>query len=614
MSPRAVADTARLHRALQSAGRRLYADFRIPDDADPCALLGGAPDALGWILDSSRALIAAGIPVRWRVPILDSLVYRLEAIFSLAHDEGVDPLLTRGPIAARDLDPETRRFAEDFVQWRLLAEDRDDLPETRAAAYRLLLEELQGQPSPRSPAEAQMSLLAPAEAAASSSRTRRAGEPAGEVAGVLAEGLRAIGQWVRAALAGRARGAATGGQARTLPRVLVIGAYGGDHIGDTAIVGGVLLRMHARYGTHQAILVSQRPAHTARLAAMLDTPVRVTVEEYLQSTAAALLAQVDGVVFAGGPLMDLPKQLVKHLYVVSHARRGGKPFVIEGIGAGPFIRQVSAWTARLLVRMAERITVRTAADGRQPLVHGLQPIVGRDPAFDYLETRGPGLTRLPDVDRVWLERLLSGTEGRATIGINLRPLRPDYTVGAPASQRAAYTRQVEAQFEERLAEAMRRFHREYPPDVSPCFIFYPMNAIQFGSSDLRSAYRLKRLAGPDVDLRIWEGDPTIDGVIALLRRVDVAITMRFHATIYAISQRTPVIGVDYRPGKKDKVAALLDDLGEGHNCARIDEMTVDWMFDRLRAQTSRGRNLSRRSTAGGSAESSPRPVLPPVPS
>jgi polysaccharide pyruvyl transferase WcaK-like protein len=108
-----------------------------------------------------------------------------------------------------------------------------------------------------------------------------------------------------------------------------------------------------------------------------------------------------------------------------------------------------------------------------------------------------------------------------------------------------------------------------------------MNAIQFGLSDLRSAYRLRRLLRGDVDFRVWEGDATIDGVIALLRRLDIAITMRFHATIYALVQQLKVIGVDYRVGRRDKVAALLGDFGHADDCARIDEMTTDWLLERL---------------------------------
>ena len=555
--------------------------------ADACAALGGLPTSLGPVLESSRTLRASGVPVCWQIPAIDSLAYRLEALFSLAQDEGVDAVLVPG----EPLGPEGRRFVRDFVACRLLEEERARHSAERLAHYQRWLAALDDRRE------------APP-------RTRPAEGPA-EIAGVIAEGLRAMGHWAITALAGKAGGRQEQGRERMLPRVLVIGAYGGDHIGDTAIVGGVLLRMHRRYGTRQAILVSQRPAHTARLAAMLDVPVAIAVEEYRQSTVAALLDQVDAVVFAGGPLMDLPKQLVKHLYTVARARRQDKPFVIEGIGAGPFIRRVSAWTARLLVRMAGRITVRTATDARQPLVRGLDPVVGRDPAFDYLETRGAALTRLPDADRAWLDRLFDGTEGRVTVGINLRPLRPDYTVGTPAAERARHTRLVEARFEARLADAMVRFHREAPRP--PCFVFYPMNAIQFGSSDLRSAYRLKRLLRDQVDFRVWEGDPSIDGVIALLRQVDVAITMRFHATIYAVAQGRPVIGVDYRPGKKDKVAALLADAGQEHNCGRIDEITADWMLDRLRALSPSAAVVSPGPPPAGTSGSTLRPVQPPVP-
>ena len=56
--------------------------------------------------------------------------------------------------------------------------------------------------------------------------------------------------------------------------------------------------------------------------------------------------------------------------------------------------------------------------------------------------------------------------------------------------------------------------------------------------------------------------PRINGWIALMRELDVAITMRFHAAIYAQKKKLSVIGVDYRVGIKHKVAALLDDFRE----------------------------------------------------
>jgi polysaccharide pyruvyl transferase WcaK-like protein len=216
-------------------------------------------------------------------------------------------------------------------------------------------------------------------------------------------------------------------------------------------------------------------------------------------------------------------------------------------------------------------------------MEGLAPEIGRDPAFDYLATRGTPLTRLRAQDQQWIEHLLPGAaadgQRRPLIGINLRPIRHLFTVGGPAGKRAEYTRAIEAQCERNLAEAMHRFHRASPEP--PCFVFFPMNAIQFGMSDLRSAYRLQRELHPDVDFRVWQADAGLDGVVALLRRLDIVITMRFHATIFALAQQRRVIGIDYRIGKRDKVGDLLADFGLSENCRRIDELKADWLCGRL---------------------------------
>jgi polysaccharide pyruvyl transferase WcaK-like protein len=593
-------------------------DFLLDQDADAFAALGRQPTSLTAVLDASRQLRLAGVHVRWQIPIVPELTYRLEALFSLARDERIDPVLIPPSLAWLDeippLDADQTRFVADFISYRVLEEERDAVPEARHTFYTRLRSDLSGRfvsEEPHQPVAvleahgaewaivrdvrpASVALIDPVAARSHGAEARQPVRTGAEVAGVLAEGARAALEWAKtiALRLGRSQSASPGPQ---LPRVLVIGAYGGEHIGDTAILGGVLLRIHRRYGTRQAILASQRPDHTRHLVPMLDTPVQVTVEDYQQSTVGQLLDQVDGVVFAGGPLMDLPKQLVKHLHAVSLARRADKPFVLEGIGAGPFLRWPSAWTGRRLVRMADRIAVRTSEDARAPLVRGLRPEVGRDPAFDYLETRRGELSRLPRVDREWLERLLHGADGRVTVALNLRPIRSDYTTGASARARAGYTRFVETRFEERMAEAMRQFHKA--SERQPCFIFFPMNAIQFGSCDLRSAYRLKRLLKADVDFRVWEGDASIDGIVALLRRIDIAITMRFHATIYALSQNADVIGIDYRIGKRDKVAALLTDAGRGERCVRVDEMTTEWLFRQLSGGSRRESAMARHLRA-----------------
>jgi polysaccharide pyruvyl transferase WcaK-like protein len=326
---------------------------------------------------------------------------------------------------------------------------------------------------------------------------------------------------------------------------------------------------------------------------MLETPVELTVEKYDQATIAEHLARVDGVVFAGGPLMDLPKQLTKHLYTVSLARRLGKPFVVEGIGVGPFARRESEWVARRLVLMADRVAVRTNDDAEKRLVVDLQPVRGRDPAFDYLETRGEVLTRIAAPDEAWLERLLEGPDEHVTVGLNIRPIRHIFTTVSSGGDQSERTVDVEGRLFHELGAGLRSFQERLGKPLR-C-VFFPMNAIQFGMSDMRSAYRLGRELGSDIDYRVWEGDASLDGVLELLRRIDIVVAMRFHAVIFALSQARPVVGIDYRVGKRDKVAAVLDDSGFPDDYRRIDEITGDWLVGRLEHQMARVRGGPARA-------------------
>ena len=629
-APVQVASILDLCESAQRRGLEFRVNFVLGDEADAFAALDSDEAPLASLVAACRALRDAGAGTCWLVPARPALAFRVEGIFSLARDEEIDAILIPvgfvPPVQGlpdRAFSADERLFLWDFVSYRLLDEDRSLLPPGRIALYETLRDDLAGQGEPALADHQRIDVLVARVgngaswtlhtekrlnlAAIDRSRTGTSKEAAGktdslaarigEVVGVLRQGMRALGQWAGAMIVDTLRRDSRPPREKRLPCVMIIGAYGGEHIGDTAILGGVLFRVHRRYGTARAIVMSQRPNHTRHLVSMLDTPVGLSVEISEQARARELMRQVDGVVYAGGPLMDLPKQLVRHLYAVSLARRAGKPFVAEGIGAGPFLLWASEWTARRIVRMAERISVRTTDDSKVRLVSDLSPEVGRDPAFDYLETRGHHLTRLADADRRWIERLFEDIDGRLAIGLNLRPIRPVYTVGVPAAQRAERTRLAEAQFEQQLAEGIQRFSEAAARP--PCFVFYPMNSIQFGESDLRSAYRVKRLLGSSVDFRVWQADPGLDGVIALLRRLDAVISMRFHATIFALSQGCPTIGIDYRVGKRDKVAALLGDFGQSENCGRVDEVTSAWLCERLTSLVAR--DAPRRSPGRAAA-------------
>lgn len=600
----AIDEVLALHHILRGKFKNTRTDIVLSDQCDGFAYHANPSNALHTALNFYRQLHAKGVGCRWLIPLSPVLVFQLEGLVSVAREESVDLLLVPADVindglpTLSDLTADQRLFAWDFVTYRLLQEESHYLSSGQHNYYQLLIELLTNGDDVVSTAQlVSLTLSAPdswqSQTRQLSSAPIRDAALAPHSAGVETnsrwQSIAAMAQdlmdvaWVggrghlRRSLLRASRGVDL--QGRSLKKILLIGAYGGEHIGDAAILGGVLLRMHRLFGSAEAVLMTQRLAHTRHLIPMLEVPVSVEVDIYECEQIRRHVEWCDAVVFAGGPLIDLPKQLVRHIYTVSLARSAGKPFIAEGIGPGPFARLPSKFTAERLMDMADRITLRAADAADHELVRDRQFEVGLCPAFDYLETRGTTLTRMPPHESAEIEALLAGTEGRPIIGINIRPIGYLYTYGAPDDDVAGYTRRTEALFEDRLVEGLRRYQET--SGKNPCFVFFPMNAIQFGMSDLRSAYRIQQRLGGDVDFRVWQADASLDGVLALIRRLDVAITMRFHAAIFALSQHCKVIGIDYRIGKKDKVAGLLDDVGQGEHCARIDLLEGEWLANKL---------------------------------
>jgi hypothetical protein len=162
------------------------------------------------MLDASRELRIKGVDVRWRVPLIEPLVYRLEGLFSLADDERVDAILlpasgANGDAPASDLDEDSKRFARDFLTYRLLGEDRWRLRPGRLALYEALHDTLNDVAPDGGVVRAALGEDPHPSAWDPTRREEDASEKG--TAGVVAEGLRAVIEWTKAR-SGRRAGAA----------------------------------------------------------------------------------------------------------------------------------------------------------------------------------------------------------------------------------------------------------------------------------------------------------------------------------------------------------------------------------------------------------------------
>lgn len=355
---------------------------------------------------------------------------------------------------------------------------------------------------------------------------------------------------------------------RNIRKVVIIGAYGGEHVGDAAILGGVLRRLHDQYGVEQAVVASIRAHRTIRWVKTIQSPVEIEVCTYENSRIQARIDEADAIVLAGGPLMDLPKLLNQHLGSVLYAKSRGKPFLVEGIGVGPFKNPLTRATGRAILELADHIVVRSEGDLKSPSLDGLEASCAQDPAFDYLETRGQDL-RLGYEEALSITQLLKGTDDCKLLGVNLRPLWAKYAGKGYDMER------VTEHFLDQLAEGLKDLNSRL--DGRLVVVSFPMNPDQYGFSDLESAQMLEERLNGEVEHRIWDAEPGIDEVLALLRKLDAVLAMRFHACIFSLSQNIPTFGIDYSLGPQGKVGKLLSEAGHKGRLAKMESMTSEWV-------------------------------------
>jgi polysaccharide pyruvyl transferase WcaK-like protein len=291
----------------------------------------------------------------------------------------------------------------------------------------------------------------------------------------------------------------------------------------------------------------------------LDLQDTLEVRDY--SAAGEAVAISDAVIYAGGPIMDIPLSLVENVEVTERARAAGKPVLIEGVGIGPFKSAFSRWLARGLLRRSDRVRVRSRLAAGSPLL-GRPAEVTRDPAMDYLATRGE-LTRLTGRERAEIQHALERPSDTRVIGVNVRPFWHKY---APHSQSEVQV--LEGRFLEQLAEGLAA---GTSGDARVRYVGFAMNADQYGFSDLSALGRLAGLASSDLDLRVLEIEFGVDGVLHLLRQLDGVVAMRFHACVFAIAEGVPVFGLDYAIGGPGKVGTLFQESGRGGDVVGVDE-------------------------------------------
>jgi polysaccharide pyruvyl transferase WcaK-like protein/molybdenum cofactor biosynthesis enzyme MoaA len=303
-----------------------------------------------------------------------------------------------------------------------------------------------------------------------------------------------------------------------MQKVLVLGWYGTETIGDLAIIAGIMNEYRRVHPGVHFVVPSHYPAYTRHNFARMGLDCEVAT--YGDAELIGGLWNCDTVIIGGGPLMDIP-QIVWLANIFERARSLGRRTIVEGCGVGPVNGPETADAIRRIAAAADVIRVRDAGSGRL-----LQQLTGRV-ADEVVDDPGARWVRATGIRH-------RGGES-APICVFARELTHEYPQATSPEEATA-----------RLAEFLSRLCDWFPDREVR---LQAMHHFPVGGDDREYARRLAALIG--------RPNCTIDTVPrAALETVDIVanaafvVCMRFHSLVFANTVGAPLLAIDYTDGGK----------------------------------------------------------------
>ena len=242
-----------------------------------------------------------------------------------------------------------------------------------------------------------------------------------------------------------------------------------------------------------------------------------------------------------------------YLFTLSAARRHGCKVVMYGCGIGPIIHAGNRRrTGRVIDRSVDVITLRDSSSQEELRALGVtrpQVILAADPAVT-LPAAPPA-----EADALLERHGLHPRDGEKYLGVTVRPW-PGFEDKIPS-----------------FAAAVDHAYEAY--GLIPVFI--PIE----GRPDDAAAQKVAALL-KNAPAHLLPACPTTELAIALYARMDVALSMRLHALIFAAVGGVPLVGVVYDP----KVSSFLDDAGQDLY-TQLDQLTPELLCSLVDAAAAR---------------------------
>ena len=331
---------------------------------------------------------------------------------------------------------------------------------------------------------------------------------------------------------------------------MICGAYGRGNAGDEAILKALVTELRSIDPDLPLWVMTRKPRAT-RLRHRVGAVYTFHAPAFCLKMAGSAL-YING---GGSLVQDVTshRSLWFYLFTLSAARRLGCKVMMYGCGIGPIrAPRNRRKTGRVIDRSVDVITTRDSASIDELKTLGVsrpQVILAADPAVTLPSAP-------PQAAEALLEEIgLHPRKGERYLGVTVRPW-PGFEEKAPA-----------------FAAAVDYAYQRY--DLIPVFI--PIEGRPDAAAAQKVAAQLQHAPA-----HLLPSCPSSELAIALSARMDVALSMRLHALIFAAVCRVPLVGVVYDP----KVSAFLDDAGQDLY-VQLDQVTPELLRALLDAAAQR---------------------------
>lgn len=332
--------------------------------------------------------------------------------------------------------------------------------------------------------------------------------------------------------------------------VVVCGAYGRGNAGDEAILKALVSELRSIDPDMPLWVMTLKPK-LAKLHYRVGASYTFNPFSFCRRMAKSTLYLNGG----GSLIQDVTshRSLWFYLFTLSAARRLGCKVMMYGCGIGPVRHPGNRRrTGRVIDRSVDVITLRDSSSREELLALGVtrpQVIVAADPAVT-LPAAPPA-----EADALLERHGLHPRDGEKYLGVTVRPW-PGFDSKVPS-----------------FAAAVDHAYEAY--GLIPVFI--PIEGKPDAAAAQKVADQLRKAPA-----YLLPACPTTGLAIALYARMDVALSMRLHALIFAAVGGVPLVGAVYDP----KVSSFLDDAGQDLY-ARLDQLTPELLCSLVDAAAAR---------------------------